>query len=392
MRVFVNAIAAKDAGARSVVVNFLKAIQHTSPRHTFDVFVPPLCGYDVLETSRIRIHTLPQYWARRSFRPVVDRYLLPRAVARLQADVVFSMGNIAIPVRGKPQLLLFHWAYAIYPDSIVWCLMNLRSRASRRLRLRAFQRALPYATQVAAQTHTAKRRLEQIYGLSNVCVIPNAVSLPNFSDTHVDALQYVERKSPRVRLLLCLTRYYPHKNLEILLQLGRIIKSHGAPYRVITTVSADQDPGAARFLSSIQEAELRDVIHNIGPVPMDQVPSLYQSVDGLLLPTLLESFSGTYVEAMYYGVPVLTSDMDFARDVCGDAAFYFDPLNAESIYKTVVEAFASEGETRRRVEMGRNIVRSFPDWVATAGMYIETLERLVRQHRGREKVDSLATR
>ena len=31
------------------------------------------------------------------------------------------------------------------------------------------------------------------------------------------------------------------------------------------------------------------------------------------MPTLLESFSGTYVESMYFEKPILTSDLDFAK-------------------------------------------------------------------------------
>ena len=34
------------------------------------------------------------------------------------------------------------------------------------------------------------------------------------------------------------------------------------------------------------------------------------------LPSLLESYSGAYVEAMSFGVPIVTSDRDFAREVC----------------------------------------------------------------------------
>lgn len=34
---------------------------------------------------------------------------------------------------------------------------------------------------------------------------------------------------------------------------------------------------------------------------------------------------------MHFGLPILTSDLDFAREVCGDAALYFDPWSPESL-------------------------------------------------------------
>ena len=74
---------------------------------------------------------------------------------------------------------------------------------------------------------------------------------------------------------------------------------------------------------------------------MEHVPILYKQVDGMIMPTLLESFSATYIDSMALGVPIFTSDRDFARDVCGDAAWYFDPLNAESIFEVISNAFQS---------------------------------------------------
>ena len=47
------------------------------------------------------------------------------------------------------------------------------------------------------------------------------------------------------------------------------------------------------------------------------------------MPTLLESFSGTYVESMYFEKPILTSDLDFAKEICGNGAIYFNPFNTQ---------------------------------------------------------------
>jgi len=114
-------------------------------------------------------------------------------------------------------------------------------------------------------------------------------------------------------------------------------------------------------------------------VDMSSVPALYASVDGMILPTLLESFSGTYVEAMHYGVPVFTSDRDFARDVCGDAAYYFDPLNPKGILDTVTGAFAEPAELERRVALGRETVAAMPDWFEVARAYVALLEEIGRR-------------
>ena len=77
------------------------------------------------------------------------------------------------------------------------------------------------------------------------------------------------------------------------------------------------------------------MVINAGPVPQSHLASYFAASQALLLPTLLESFSGSYVEAMHFGVPILTSDMDFAREVCGEAALYFDPHVPKSICQAI---------------------------------------------------------
>ena len=80
------------------------------------------------------------------------------------------------------------------------------------------------------------------------------------------------------------------------------------------------------------------------------------------MPTLLESFSGTYVEAMYHGKPIFTSDIDFARDICGDAAFYFDPLDENSILNTIKSAHENDKVVLDRIELGRERLSGFQSW------------------------------
>lgn len=373
MRVFVNAVALRDAGGRSVALNFLRAVGAAGTDHSYYVVAPPGRGYESVAQDNVLIDILPKRAGDVLARPLVDRVWLPRLVDKVRPDVVFSMGNLPVPTTAVPQLVLFHWPYAIYPESPAWRRMDRRSRWLRKLRLRAFVRGLRYATAFAAQTRTAKRRLGDIYAVSNVCVVPNAVSITPIA-ARLDNV--VERQSPDERLLLCLSRYYPHKNIEALVEVARIVRHRGEPFRFIITIDESQHKAAGELLRRVAREGLGGIIRNIGPVSMETVPSLYRSVDGMILPTLLESFSGTYVEAMHYGVPVFTSDLDFARDVCGGAAFYFDPLDPDSIHRALVTAFDDASLIDRAVAEGKRAVARMPDWNAVAAAYVRALTRV----------------
>jgi glycosyltransferase involved in cell wall biosynthesis len=377
MKILINATNLAEAGARSVAMNFLGSCPTAEGRDDLVVYAPPARGFEALAGPGTVVRTLP-----RSLRGPLRRYLASggwwrQVIREERPDVVFNMGNCALPVP-VTQVTLFHWPHAIYPDTEVWRRMRTRDWVRRKLRYVLFRRRLPFTTVMIAQTETAARRLRRYYGIPEVYVVPNAVSLQKASE-HVGRLAILREGNSRIRLL-CFTRYYYHKNLEILLPVAKRLKEVSAPFQIVLTLGRNQHANVGRMLRDIRRWGLEDYIHNIGPVEMRDVPALYASVDALLLPTLLESFSQTYVEAMHFGKPIFTSDRDFAHDVCGPAAFYFDPNDAGSIVRTLTEAYETGEAIAHRVEQGKRRAAAMPDWHTVGAMFLCILRRVAEEH------------
>ena len=266
------------------------------------------------------------------------------------------------------QVYLFDWSYAINPGSVVWKRMDRRDWLVRKIKLSLLRRRIRRPAVTIAQTPVAKEALERLYRLPNVAIVPNALSLDNLDTTGGKRFAL-----PAGRKLLYLTYYYPHKNLEILIDVAVKIRELGRDYRIILTIAANQHKNAARLLQEIRDRDLGEIIVNVGPVPMAEVPSLYRSCDGLLMPTLLESFSGTYVEAMFHRIPIFTSDLDFAKGVCGDAACYFDPHDADDIVRKIDVVFDNLTCSESLIGAGRRVLASLPDWPHAFKLYQELI-------------------
>ena len=388
MTIVVNAVALRMAGGLSVALNFLRAVQSHGREYQLYVFAPGGCGYEEFESdSLFTMHYVPKRFTGPLYRWYVDHVWLPKNIAAIDPDVIFSMGNLATPAVQK-QVVLFHWAYATYPECEVWDRMSWKDSLLRKTRIRTFRNRLKYATILVPQTETSAKRLKQHYpGIKRIEVIPNPVALPQFtkelSITH-EALE--KAHSARRKKLLCLSRFYPHKNLEILLDLAELIRDQKKPYVIITTISPEQHPDVNSFLDTISERGLGSTLLNLGPVPMDEVAGVYQTTDGLLLPTLLESFSGTYVDAMHHGKPVFTSNRDFAWDVCGDAGYYFDPLDPQHMLEVIDEGFQNAELMAEKIQIGKHRVTQFPDWNKVAQMYLDLLEEAAGVQGSRFKV------
>ena len=179
--------------------------------------------------------------------------------------------------------------------------------------------------------------------------------------------------------MLSLSNYYSHKNLEVLIDVAELIRSKSLDIKIILTIDSAQGKGARHLIESIVDRKLDEIIVNVGSVPMSLVPSLYRQTDALLLPTLLESFSGTYVEAMFHGIPIFTSEFDFAFDVCQDAAFYFDPLNPHDILKVIVHAIDNRELIVEKIAAGRSRLATMPDWNRAFDAYMALIDRTLEE-------------
>ena len=133
--------------------------------------------------------------------------------------------------------------------------------------------------------------------------------------------------------------YYSHKNLEIIFEVCRLLKYSGREddFVFITTVPSD-----SIFAKRLDELGLNSLIHNVGPYTYNDAHRLYSDADAVFIPSVLETFSTSYLEAIAMAKPLIVADRPFSREVCGDYPHYYSPLYAEDSLKTLSVAVASE--------------------------------------------------
>lgn len=167
------------------------------------------------------------------------------------------------------------------------------------------------------------------------------------------------------KYLLTISANYPHKNLNVIpLVAKELVRQKCKKFKFAVSLDKGQ-------LNSDDAAD--ELIVYLGKVEINDCPALYNQVSYMFLPTLLECFSASYAEAMRMQKPILTSDLDFARGLCQEAAAYFDPLNPEAIAALLIALDKDEGWQKQITDNGINRLKDFDNAPERAKKYLQII-------------------
>lgn len=378
MRITLLCNSLRVGGGLTVGRNMIAAFGRVAPEHEYFCVAHPHMGYEAAVAGLPRARTLFYEHRNDLARLYFEQIALPREVRAFRPDAVFAINGRPMIAPGCPQAAfpqdsrLFYPARHLGPATFV-------DRLKIRYHRSVFARRLAHAHLLLVQTPVVERRIRERFAYRGRVIIGSTAISPFLAEGGAGrAVPEPYRRAGGRFKLLYLARYYPHKNLEGVLRLAR---EHAARLRetvIFTTVGADQHPGARRFLSALERLGSDACVINLGPIPHEEVAAYYEHCDAFFMPTLLETFGIPYLEAMAFQRPILTSDLDFARAVCGDAAEYFDPWNVDSMC-AAIERLRTDADLRQRLrDAGRaRRTQAFPTWDELARRVLGELTEVI---------------
>lgn len=180
-------------------------------------------------------------------------------------------------------------------------------------------------------------------------------------------------KLPAFNGVTCLSVSSPasHKNFGIIEEIVRYLgKAHPEfKVRFVLTCKADQWPMAE---------DVRDSIIYIGKTDVSECPYLYEQADIMYMPSLLECFTATYPEAMRMEVPIVTTDLEFARGLCGEAACYYSAVDASAAAEAIYKVSTDATFKKSLVEYGKKQLQTYDNYEQRAEKLIHILEEIAQ--------------
>jgi SAM-dependent methyltransferase/glycosyltransferase involved in cell wall biosynthesis len=370
MKILVDCVPMTVGGGIQAAVAFLVILRGRS-----DVAWKAVAGFALERALPPEVAADPRiiFLRRRS---ALDRIWLCRKLQRIERefepDVVFTLFGPAMFRARSPQVAGFALPHLIYDADRDVLVRRGLDRFSDWLRCVTVRQS----DHVVVETQTVRTKLAQRLAIdpAKISVIPNSVN--------PIIMQYVDDEGfPDKRFaFLVPSAYYPHKNLEIVPAVAAAIQRLGPDVDFEFRLTLNPNEGPWRTLSS-EAARLgvADRLVTLGVLRLEKLAKAYRAASAVFLPTLREASSAVYPESFAMRRPLVTSDLDFARELCGDAALYVPPLDAQAIAGRLIELARSPQLQLHLVEAGKQqLARGYPDPDEKFAMQMELLHSVAR--------------
>lgn len=374
LRVLVNGIHAKSGGGVTYLRNIMPLLAE-DPELELHLFIhrDQFALFGTLD-ERIRIHLLD---FRNGFfsNLMWEQMVLPIFARVMRVDVTLSLANYgplfapvpmimlrnSLAVAGKETRLVkrFYWAGVAVMTGL--SLMTCR-------------RAI-------AVSHYARDALS--FGLG--ARLQRKIAVVHHG---VNELFHAAPQNRTDDYLLAVSDIYVQKNLHTLIHALSIVRRR-FPNVILKVAGKAIDQDYLNELKSVIRSEaLEGAVEFLGPCETPRLLELYQRCKLFVFPSTVETFGNPLVEAMACGAPIASSNTAAMPEILGNAAIFFDPLDAHDMAMRIEYLLGSES-VRSELSAKATMRAQRYSWIVTAKKTAQVIKSAATA-RDRARIDARA--
>lgn len=331
MKIFVNATANDSRGAFTVAKDFLEEINNNLNylKKNNITLCMLVSNETLLDYSNKNIVVKLDSTPKKSFihKFYYEYYLIPKLLKKDDFDAFLSLQNTAIRKGKYKQIVLIHNPLPF--DDLKVGDLEIKNYLKYKVVLN-FILKMQYRRidKIIVQTGWMARAIKNKGYKGEVKVIrPESNNLIDLGLSLNGELNEMIISDRRIKL------FYP-TNVEKYKNNDRLIDAvesynYGKPVEKQVTLYLTLDGNNT------------ESVKFIGKVDYSLMYSLYKSMNALIFPSLTETLGLPLLESDVLSLPKIVSDRDYAREICGENAYYFNPLSIESM-KSILDSFVSD--------------------------------------------------
>lgn len=350
--------------------NLLQALFAGYPQHEYylmatktgPLFQPPMSGNIHIELPKGLYKPFPSLWRSNGMR---------HDLRRLNIDLYHGLSHeipVGLPKTGIKTVVTMHdLIFERYPQQY--------KAVDVAIYRKKFRYAAMHADRVIAISKQTSMDLQQYYGVPEKKIrICYQSCNPVFGQPiTVEHLQEVRAKyNLPQQYLLSVGSVIERKNLLTVCKALHSLKGKlDLPLAVIGT--------GGEYMQKVKEYiganGLADRVlwlsEQPGGVHSDDMPAIYRAATLMLYPSVFEGFGIPILEALWSGLPVITSNVSCMPETGGNAARYVDPYNVDDMAQAIQEVTTNDVLRNEMIAQGISHAAQFaPELCATGVMKV----------------------
>ncbi|MBT3917555.1 MAG: glycosyltransferase family 4 protein [Rhodospirillaceae bacterium] len=373
MRVLVNALSARKGGIVTYTNNLLAAFQKRGIDINIAVSEDFETEYDqsISRLNVARFSPLQRLiWEQTSWRKFVKNY---------NPDILFSSANFGLLNCPVNQILLLREGGLFDPFYLanMTAPLGVWNGINRYFRRRLMLLSAMSANQIITPTK-AMRDMVSLWHpeITEKCSVNPYGTINDAFKPRTDQRKWREDGVCR---LIYVSVYYPHKVPRLLCQaVDQLIETGFDCHATITMAPSEfaEMQGSDLDEVIVSDAARRGIV-SLGNYKYDDLPELYRSQDVFVFPSVSETFGHPMAEAMSSGLPVVVADTPVNREICGDAALYFEPFSVTGLVDCIQQLDGDKNLRDSLPKIGRERALERFGWEDHVDRLIETMEKML---------------
>ena len=254
-------------------------------------------------------------------------------------DVAFTILGPNYHLFKTKEVVRFVHPWVVTSNKYAWSNIPMKESLRMRMQIILLKYLVKKKGYVITQTNAVKDGLIEKLGMNPDCirVVPNVLPaiFKDLDNSHI------ESNDGWIDIASVGAGY--HKNLNIIPEVIRILedKYHLKNIRFHVTLP-DGALGLNEINERVKQLGISDRFVNHGNLRQQQLSELYRKCEYCFLPSVLEVFSASTLEAMFYNLPTVATDLRFNTEVFKDACIYYEPMNAGEAATKLFEVMGSD--------------------------------------------------
>lgn len=177
-------------------------------------------------------------------------------------------------------------------------------------------------------------------------------------------------------LVLAVSTLNPHKNFEVLLEAVGLLQTDDYSIDLVIVGRTAVTSYRNKLNRMVRDLGLESNVTFHGQVEHERLPGYYRRADAFVLPSRVESFGLTLLEAMASSTPVVASERSSIPEVTDGAASLFDPRDPADLAEKLRRIISTDTLNQEMIDRGQRRASRF-DWERSIEQTLELLYEAV---------------